>query len=181
MRTVLIIVLFLIFARASLAGEGTEVALLRQGTESLELQNYQRAARAFGEAARLDPACVEAHRGLGLAYLKMGSHEAASDPELLGKAAAAFGAALALAHDAAEIHYQLGLVHLALRDKNAALKEYESLQGLDPAAAGRLKARIASYMPPVSYRAEGSPAQASENLTRVTVLGNSVFIPVTLW
>lgn len=180
MKIVLIMTLFLAVAFATFGGEGKEAAYLRQGTEYLGARNYQRAVKAFGEAARLNPDSFEAHRGLGMACLKLGSNKAASDLEMLGDAANAFREAVRLAPGSAETRYNLGLTYLALLDKNGAMKEYESIKGLDATLAERLRAGINSFTPPVSYRPENGRNPAGDYLTRVTIAGNQVYVPVTL-
>lgn len=180
MKIVLLMTLFLTVAFATFGGEGKEAAYLRQGTEYLGSKNYQRAVKAFGEAARLNPASVEAYRGLGMAYLKLGSTKVSSDPEMLGDAAAAFREAVRLAPGSAETRYNLGVACLALYDKDGAMREYESIKGLDATLAEQLRTSINSYRPPVSYLPENGQNRAGDSLTRVTIAGNQVFVPVTL-
>lgn len=180
MKIMLIMAVFLTIPSATLGGEGKEAAFLRQGTENLGVKDYQRAVKAFSEAARLNPTNVEAHRGLGIAYLKLGSNEVASVPETLNNAAAAFSEAVRLAPGSAEIRYHLGLTFLALHDKNGAVKEYESIKELDQRVAEQLHARISGYSPAISYRPENGLSQSGDYLTHVTVMGNQVLIPATL-
>ena len=180
MKILLIMTLFLTIAFTTFGAEGKEAAYLRQGAEYLGAKNYQRAVKAFGEAARLNPASVEAQRGLGMAYLKLGSTEVASDPELLNDAAAAFRKAVDLDPGSAETHYQLGLTCLALHDKDGALREYESLKGLDATVAEQLRTRIASYSPPIAFRQEKGPSRTDNYLTPVTISRNQVLVPATL-
>ncbi|RQW78056.1 MAG: tetratricopeptide repeat protein [Geobacter sp.] len=180
MKIVLIMAMFLTIAFPTFGEYDKEAAYLRQGTEQLGVKNYQRAAKAFREAVRLNPASVEAHRGLGMAYLKLGFNEVASDPAMLLDAAAAFREAVRLAPGSAQTRYHLGLAYLALHDKNGALREYESIKGLDATIAEQLGARISSYTPPISYRPETGRSQTADYLTRVTITGNQVFVPVIL-
>lgn len=180
MKIVLIMTIFLTIAFTTFGGESKEAAYLRQGAEYLVVKNYQRAVKVFGTAAQLNPASVEAHRGLGMAYLKLGSNEVASDPEMLENAASAFRESVSLAPGSAENRYHLALTYLALHDKNGAMREYESIKGLDAAVAAQLRARISSYIPPISYRPETVTGLAGDYLTRVTISRNQVFVPVTL-
>lgn len=176
----LIFIISMAVALAALGGEGKESAYLRQGEEYLKGGSYQQAVRVFGGAARICPDSFEAHNGLGMAYLKLGANEAASDPELLANAVAAFKEALRFRPDSAETRYHLGLAYLALYNKDSALNEYQSLTGLDIATAELLRARINSYKAPITYRPEKGRNQAGEYLTAVTINKNQVFIPVTL-
>ena len=180
MKIVLIMTIFLTIAFATFAGESKEAAYIRQGAEFLVVKNYQLAVKAFGTAVRLNPANVEAHRGLGMAYLKLGSNEVSSNPEMLDNAASAFKEAVRLAPGSAETRYHLGLTYLALHDKNGAMREYESLKELDAKVAAQLRARISSYMPPISYRPERVTSREGDYLTRVTIARNQVLVPVTL-
>ena len=174
-----LIAMLLIAAYPLWAGEEKEAEYLRQGAEHLGVGNYKRAAKAFGHAARLNSDSAEAHAGMGMAYLKLGSGEVSTDPELLGNAAAAFGEALRLAPDSAESRYHLGLTCLALYDRKGALKAYEALKPLDEELAEQLLAGISSFKPPPSFRMEKSGG-ADGNVTRVTIAGNGVLVPVTL-
>lgn len=85
-----------------------------------------------------------------------------------------------LAPGSAEARYHLGLTYLALHDKNGAMREYESIKGLDATVAAQLRTHISSYMPPISYRPEKGTSRAGDYLTRVTIARNQVFVPVTL-
>lgn len=180
MKGFLYILVLLTLAAPLFAGEGKEAEYLRQGTEYLDAGNYPRAAKAFEQAARLNPRSAEARRGLGMTYLKMGTGEAMTNPEMLTNAATAFRESLRLDPGSAETRYHLGVTYLALDDKNGAIREYESLKGLDGKLADHLLSRISGYRPPESYRAVGARGEADGNLTRVTVAGNHVFVPVTL-
>lgn len=180
MKIVLIMTIFLTIAFATFGEESKEAVYLRQGAEYLLVKNYQLAVKAFDTAARLNPANAEAHRGLGMAYLKLGSTEVASNPEMLDNAASAFRKAVHLAPGSAENRYHLGLTYLALHDKNGAMREYESIKELDATVAAQLRARISSYMPPISYQSENVTSRAGDNLTRVIIARNQVFVPVTL-
>lgn len=172
-------IFFLLVAFPLFAEEGREAEYLRQGTLHLGAGNYQRAVKAFEQAARLNPASAEAHRGVGIAYLKLGAGEAVTNPELLTKAAAAFREALRLAPDSADTRFQLGMTCLALDDKDCAVREYAALNGLDGQVAEQLLTLISGYRAPQSFRAVGAGG-TDGSLTRVTIAGNHVFVPVSL-
>ncbi len=162
------------------AGDAGVGEYLRQGDAYLDAGDYRRAAKAFEEAARLDPKSVEARRGAGTAYLRLGSGDVVTLPEMLTKAVAAFKEALRLDPASAQTHYRLGETYLALDDREGAVREYEALKPLDGKAAGNLLSLITGYKPPASYRAVGGSGESNGSFTRVTVVGNHVFVPVTL-
>jgi Tfp pilus assembly protein PilF len=109
MKTLLFVLTILMLAASTVSGDGKEVEFLRQGTSLLEARDYQRALKAFAQALRIDPASAEAHRGMGLSYLKLGAGEAATDVEVVDKAIAEFREALRISPDSADTRYQLGL------------------------------------------------------------------------
>ena len=180
MRRLLCMVMLLVGTSHLFAAEKKEVEYLRQGTEYLAARDYQRAVKAFGQAARLDPDSAEAHRGMGMAYLKLGSGESATNPETLGNAASALREALRIAPDTAETRYHLGLTYLALYDKNAAVREYNVLKGLDVGLAEQLLSQISGYRPAPSFGVAGHRGAADGDEMRVTIAGNQVLVPVTL-
>ena len=180
MNTFLFMLMLLMPASHLIAGEAKEAQYLRQGTAYLEAKDYQKAVKAFRQGVRLNPDSAEAHRGLGMAYLKLGSCEIATNPEMVGSAAAAFEEALRIAPDSVEARYQLGLAYLILYDKKSAIKQYEALRGLDAGVAEELKASISGYRAPKSFRTELNPAGVTGNLTPVVIVGNQVLVPVSL-
>lgn len=179
-RSFLFMIVFLLAAAPLCSEEGREAEYLLQGTAYLSAGNYQRAVKAFEQAARLNPGSAEAHRGVGMACLKLGAGEAVTNPEMLAKAAAAFREALRLAPDSADTRYQLGVTCLALNDKDGAVREYAALKGLDGQVAEQLLTLISGYRAPASFRSVGERGGTEGNLTRVTIAGNHVFVPVTL-
>lgn len=153
----------MIFALASplFAGEGNEETYIRQGTDNLAVGDYKKATKAFENAIKLNPRRPEAHAGLGMSFLKLGNNESMTNPELLEKAIAAFRRALDLNPNLADVRFALGITHLALYDKDAAVREYEALKGLDAELTGKLLTLINSYTPPARYKAIG-PMQEEE-------------------
>lgn len=182
MKTLLFVVMFLILSTSPLfAGEAKEADFIRQGTAYLEAQDFQRAVKAFSRAAQLNPESADAHRGMGMAFLKLGYSDTATNVEMVDKAIAALSEVLRIAPDSAEVRYQLGLAYLVLDDKASAIKEYEALRGLDAGLAGQLLSRVVAYRPPKSFRTLVTQGGGSEGKsTRVTIAGNHVLVPVTL-
>lgn len=180
-KIIILILAFLVAAHPVLAEDAKEVELLRQGSGYLEAQDYQKAAQAFKEAARLNPASAEAQTGLGMAYLKIGHSEAATNVEVVENAAAALKEAVRIAPRSAEAQYHLGVASLLLYDKSGAMKAYEALRDLDDQMAERLFSRIAAYKQPKSFgKVVTQVGAAQSDTTRVTVAGNHVLVPATL-
>lgn len=180
MKGFLFIAVFLLAAVSLHAEEGRVAECLRQGAGYLDAGDYRRAVKEFEEAARLDPKSAEARRGAGTAYLKLGSGDVVTVPEMLAKAVAAFKEALRLDPASAQTRYRLGEAYLALDDRKGAIEQYESLKSLDGSTAAKLLSLINDYKPPASYRAVGASGESDGGFTRVTVVGNHVFVPVTL-
>ena len=180
MNTLLFMVMWLILASPVSAAQGEESEYLRRGTAFIEAQQYQKAVKAFGEAVRINPNSAEAHRGMALAYLKLGSGAAATNLELVDDAVSAFKEALRLAPEVAELRYQLGLACLTLQDKGCAVDEYQALRALDAGLAEQLQRQIAAFKGPGSFRTLVGGATVEGNSTRVTIAGNQVLVPATL-
>lgn len=161
------------------AQEGREVEFLRNANLHLERGDFRKAAKAFEEAARINPDNVEAQKGLGISYMRLGAGEAVTFPDILEKATAAFHRALLINPDISEVRYNLVLTYLALHNREAATREYETLKKTDPKLAEQLAAAIASYEPPPSYHETGRRTGEESNRTKVTVDGNRVLVPVT--
>jgi tetratricopeptide (TPR) repeat protein len=81
------------------------------------------------QALRIQPDSAQAHNDLGLAYGKSGKH---------WEAIKAFKEAILLKPDHAEAHYNLAITYLILKDRKAALVEYNVLKNLDQQMAIRL-------------------------------------------
>jgi tetratricopeptide (TPR) repeat protein len=183
MTRILVLVLMCAWALPLAADEGKEATFLRQGESRLAAGDYRKAARAFEQAAELDPGSVRAQRGLGLAWFRLGANEVTTNPDMLVNAVAAFERALRLSPDLADVRYHLGLAYLLLDNKGAAVRECETLGKLDPKAAEALSARITAYRPPSSFRALGNHGDTAGDdrsfATPVTIEGNQVLVPVT--
>ena len=80
MKIFLFVAIYLMIASPLIAEEGKGAEFLRQGTAYFEAQDYPMAVEAFKHAARLSPKSADAHKGLGMAYLKMGSSETSTNP-----------------------------------------------------------------------------------------------------
>jgi tetratricopeptide (TPR) repeat protein len=81
------------------------------------------------QALQVQPESAYAHNDVGLAYGKLGKHRAAIK---------AFKEAILKKPDYAEAHYNLAITYLILKDKNAALIEYNVLKNLDHEKAFQL-------------------------------------------
>ncbi|HJV35486.1 aspartyl protease family protein [Geomonas sp.] len=180
MKSFLIIVVFLLFASPLFAEEDKGAEFLRQGSTYFQAQDYQKAVEAFGQAVRFAPKSAQARQGLGMSYLKLGSNETSTNPEMLDNAVKAFKEAASLDPNVAEVRYQLGLTYLLLHDKKGAQVEYDELKRLDAKLAEQLLASIKGYTPPISFRSSATRASAAGNSTRVTIVQNAVLVPVTL-
>lgn len=182
MKILLLAIAFLMaLSTPLLAEEGQEVELIRQGTAFLEKQDYQKAAQAFREAVRLNPSSAEAHKGMGMAYMKIGCSDSATNVEVVENAVAAFKEALRLAPGSAQTRYHLAVAYLVLYDKKGALEEYEALRDLDEGMAEDLRSRIEAYRQPRSFgKVVTQVGAATTTSTRITMAGNHVLVPVTL-
>jgi tetratricopeptide (TPR) repeat protein len=81
------------------------------------------------QALQIQPDNAQAHNDLGLAYSKSGKHR---------EAIKAFKEAILIKPDHAEAHYNLAITYLILKDKDAALLEYNVLKNIDLERAIRL-------------------------------------------
>ena len=180
MKLLLTGLLVVMLALPVLAAGGDGTDYLRRGESCLSAGDYRKALKAFTEAARLMPDSAEAYRGIGLSRLRLGANEAMTDPAILADAAAAFTTALLVKPDFAEVHYLLGLTYLALDNRDRSRQEFEALEKLDPALAGRLLASIGTYQPVPAFREVGSKGAAEDNVLRVAISGNQVVVPATI-
>jgi tetratricopeptide (TPR) repeat protein len=172
--------LIVLLALTAKGDEGDEGRLLRQGEQYLTAGEYRKALKVFIDAARLKPDSAAAYRGMGLARFRLGANEVMTDTAQLEDAVAAFTTSLRLKPDFAEVRYQLGLALLTLHNREAAIREYESLRNLDQELAKRLMTSITSYKPPLGYHEVGASSEAGDRITRVTIIGNQVLVPVTI-
>jgi tetratricopeptide (TPR) repeat protein len=81
------------------------------------------------QALQIQPDNAQAHNDLGLAYGKSGRHR---------EAVKAFEEAILIKPDYADAHYNLAITYLILKDKDAALLEYNVLKNTDRERALRL-------------------------------------------
>lgn len=161
------------------AQEGREAEFLGNASHYLSMGDFRKAAKAFEEAAKINPDNVEAHKGVGTSYMKLGSGDAVTFPDILEKATAAFHRALLIDPDLSEVRYNLAMTYLSLHNKSAATREYEILLKSDPKLAEQLSAAITSHELPPSYHETGRPVSEESNQTRVTIDGNRVLVPIT--
>lgn len=181
MKILFVLILFVLASALPLrAEEGKETTYIHAGAAYYEAQEYQKAAQAFRDAARMNPDSAEAHKGLAMSYLKIGYSEGATNVEVMEHAVAAFREVLRIAPGSAETRYQLAVACLILYDKKSAQKEYEVLKDADPALARQLKERIDAYKQPKSFGKVVTRVGADSDTTRITMMGNHVLVPVTL-
>ena len=90
---------------------------------------HQEAIEVFGEALDIQSDDAQAHNNVALACGKSGKHR---------QAIAAFKEAIRVKPDYAEAHYNLAITYLILKDKDAALREYNVLKNIDQERAIRL-------------------------------------------
>jgi clan AA aspartic protease (TIGR02281 family) len=179
-NSLLTLILLMFAATPAFPADGDVTELLQRAAELYDAQDYERALGIYKDALRLTPGNTEAYRGMGMSYLKLGTNEAAANVEMIEKAVAAFKELLRLTPDSADVRYQLGLSCLALYDKGCAEREQETLKGLDYVLAGQLHTRIAAYKAPRSFKTLVGGGSSEGSSTRITIVGNSVLVPVTL-
>ncbi|RQW87935.1 MAG: hypothetical protein EHM79_06710 [Geobacter sp.] len=132
--------------------------------------SFKAASKSFENAARIDPACAEAFKGLGMSYMKIGYSDYSQDLEMVQDAALSFQEALKLNPNTPEVRYQLGVACLALGDKPGAERQYQMLNATDKTLASQLSGKISEYKPPKQYRAIAEyPLESSETRTHPTV------------
>lgn len=176
-----ILFVFLNCAGYALAGGTRENDFLIQGGRYLASGNYYRAVRTFEQAVALHPSNAEVWRRLGESYRKLGDNEVTTDPELLEKAVRAYRMALSLEPGLKAVHLELGITFLALHDLPGALLERERLEKIDKDLAAQLAAAIKAWKPEPVYRALAVSDESEGNETRVSIEGNMVLAPVTLY
>lgn len=173
--------ILLFLAPLLLASTSSEDGCLQRGSEFLLANKYEQSVREFRQATRINPSRDEAWLGLGKGLLKLGNTEGAANVEILEQAVTAFNTALRLNPKLAEAHRNLGEAYLALQDKEKAVQEQLALRDLDPRLAADLAAAIAAYREPSMYREIGSPNEAGDATTRITIEHNLVLVPATLY
>jgi len=114
--------------------------------------SFKAASKSFENAARIDPSCAEAFKGMGMSYMKMGYSEYSQDFDMVQDAALSFEEALKLNPNMPEVRYQLGVACLALGDKPGAERQAQELDSVDKKLAGQLAGKISEYKPSKNYR-----------------------------
>ncbi len=108
---------------------GFAAAHANRGAALAKAGRYQEAVEADRRAIGIAPGDTDAYANLGVVYEKLGRVREAID---------AFGEALRIDPSNPRAHHYLGVAHCQAGDKAAALREYETLKGIDAARAGRL-------------------------------------------
>jgi tetratricopeptide (TPR) repeat protein len=103
------------------------------------LNQQEDAARAFQDAARLNPQDADAFFNLGNTEGKLNRYKEAAD---------AFAHAVLLKPDDAEARYNLGVMRLKSGDVSGATEQYNALKGINPEAANKLQQLIGQGQPP---------------------------------
>jgi tetratricopeptide (TPR) repeat protein len=177
MTKFMFLAMFLIIASPLFAEEIKGVESLNPGINYFSAGDYKKAIKALEQVIRVNPDSTEAHKWLGMSYLKLGNNEVMTDPEMLDNAVKEFNKALSLNPNFAEARYYLGITYLALYNKDAAVREYEILKDIDKELAGSLLGRIGNYKSPQAYKSVG---ETESNVLKVKIIGNQVLVPVTL-
>ncbi len=178
MKKCLVLAMLLMAGATTLwAKENKEAEFLQQGKGYLAAGKYQKAAQAFEHAVRINPDSAEAMQGMGMSYLKLGANDVMVNQEILGQAATAFNSALSLNRDLAEARYNLGITYLALHDKQAAVKQYDTLKNLDKSLAQTLSARIGEYRPAQKYKPVSRSADQQQTAKNQRGNGGAVATP----
>ena len=158
---------------------------LQQGARYLESGNPRGAVRAYQLALKQDRESATAHKGLGLAYYRLGDLGVGYNTEVIASAVKELRASLEVAKDP-EVYYHLGLCYLVLYEKKKAEEVLRELEVLEPALAARLAGKIAGYVKPPrmeltqSKVSRSTAAVGAVGATPVAIVGNTVLVPVTL-
>lgn len=181
MKRLAIILLLMLCTNSAMATGMAEQDYLVRGGRFLAAGDYRNAVRTFERATGLFPASAEVWRRLGESCRKLGDNEVTTDPELLEKAIRAFRMALAIDPDMKEAHLELGMTCLALHDRVGAVREQQILEKLDKGLAAQLSTAIKSWKPVPEYRALDASGETERNETKVSIYGNMVVAPVTIY
>lgn len=98
----------------------------------VQLNDYTNASASYQESIKIMPTAT-CNASLGDLYLKLKQYP---------KALTAFQEAVRLKPESSDYHLRLGRAHCVMRNKPAALKEYETLKTLDPKLAAELLQQI---------------------------------------
>jgi len=113
-------------------------ASYKLGTVYAELGRYEEAIESYKQVIRSKPDYAEVQYSLGFSYAKLYLHK---------EAIKSLKQAIQIRPDYAEAHHILGLMYLIPGNKNAALEQYEILNGLDKDLADELFKYIESISP----------------------------------
>jgi len=100
---------------------------------SFQAGDYDKVLAQLKEAIRLKPDYYEAYNNLGVLYHKQGNYSEASN---------SLRHAISLNPDYGDALFNLGALQLALRQKDAALSQYQKLKRVDPGLAAGLYGAI---------------------------------------
>jgi len=142
-------------------------SLVKDGWVYFKNGCFDKAAKTFESAARIDPANAEAFKGMGMSYMKSGYFENSTDTEMVEKAASAFQKAIQINSVMPDVRYQLGIAYLALNDKKGAESQYQALISMNKPLADELAGKIAAYKPQQNYRliaTYGNESSSGENV-----------------
>lgn len=132
-----------------LGAPDAESLYLPLGHSYFSLRRYERAAQAFGEAARISPDSAEAHLYLGHSLFELKQYE---------RAAEAYRHAVALNPDAAEAHLSLGLACVEMGDSAEAAVELKKCLELGGYYEGRLHGSLGRALASLGMFAEAARA-----------------------
>ncbi len=181
MQKILLLIILCFFTSFVFADTVKESDRVEQGIALFSKGRYQNAIRFFERALSENPDREDAYVWLGKSYMKLGDHALMTNPEMLNEAENAFQKALSLNPESSESYYHLGVIYLLLFNKHEALLQYEKLKNIDRDRAALLFNDIERYREPRAYRSVGIKTDESENSqTEVTIVGNQVFVPVTI-
>jgi tetratricopeptide (TPR) repeat protein len=108
-------------------------AYFKIGTAYDRLNQPDKAVSSLKEAAKHMPGYAVIYNNMGVAYGRMGK---------LNEEVAALKKAIQLRPHYTSARFNLGVTYLKMKDKKAAMKEYEELQKFDEGAADALLQRI---------------------------------------
>ena len=103
------------------------------GNAYIGLKRYSEAADVLKRAVAIEPKNAAAHFNLGLTLHSAGRY---------AEAVAAYKEVVKLRPTLAQAHFNLGLTYIAMKDRDAAMAEYETLKGMNADMAKQLKGVI---------------------------------------
>jgi tetratricopeptide (TPR) repeat protein len=146
------------------------------GTIHYSEGEYDKARKAFKEAARRDPDNAEAHYRLGLAYRELNE---------MDYALRAFEQSIRINPDYTEAHYDLGMAYKKFNRYDAALNSFRAAVRLDPGSAdaqyylgdtyldaGLKKEALAAFLKAVEIKPDH--AEAHYGLGRIYVMFSDI-------